>query len=215
MTTLSPELLKPFLNLPNAKITRIEIINDEIFIHVCAIEEKTNCHKCKKEIDKHYGKGQEIRLRHLPLLGYHVFIVITPNRYLCENCPDRTTTTQKFSWYREKAKATKMYEDYILLSMINNTIEDVSHKEAIGYAVIENIIDKNISPEINWNEITELNCIGIDEISLKKGHKDFVTVVSAFVNKKLKVIAVLKDRTKQVIKDFFSVFPRGYEKQST
>lgn len=214
MATLSPELLEPFLKLPNAKITRIETINDEIFIHVSAIEEKTNCHKCQKEIAKYYGKGQEITLRHLPLFGYEVFIVITPNRYLCENCPDRTTTTQKFSWYREKAKATKMYEDYILLSMINSTIEDVSQKENIGYAVIENIIDKNIEPEINWNEVSELNCIGIDEISLKKGHKDFVTIVSAFVNKKLQVIAILKDRTKQVIKDFFSVFPRGYEKLS-
>jgi transposase len=214
MTTFSPELLKPFLKLPNTEITEIEIINDEIFIRVCAIEEKTNCHKCQKEIDKYYSKGQEITLRHLPILGYNVFIVITPNRYICENCPDRTTTTQKFSWYREKAKATKMYEEYILLSLINSTIEDVSQKENISYAIIENIIDKNIAPEINWDEVTELNCIGIDEISLKKGHKDFVTVVSAFVNKKLKVIALLKDRTKQVIKDFFSVFPRGCEKQS-
>ena len=214
MTLLSPELLEPFLKLPNIKITEIKIINNEIFIHVCAIEEKTNCHKCGKEIDKYYAMGQEIKLRHLPILGQTVYIIIKPKRYLCEDCPDRTTTTQKFSWYREKAKATKMYEDYILLSLINSTIEDVSQKENIGYAVIENILDKNIDSEINWNEINELNCMGIDEISLKKGHKDFVTILSAFVDKKLKVIAILKDRTKQAIKDFFSVFPRGYEEQS-
>ncbi len=79
-------------------------------------------------------------------------------------------------------------------------------------SAIENILDKNIEPEINWDEITELNCIGIDEISLKKGHKDFVTVISAFVNQKLTVIALLKERTKEAIKDFFSVFLRGYEK---
>ena len=212
MTTFSPELFEPFLKLPNTKITAIEIIKEEIFIHVCAIEEKTNCHKCGKEINKYYGKGQEIKLRHLPLFGYTVYIIITPNRYLCENCPDRTTTTQKFSWYREKAKATKMYEEHILLSLINSTIEDVSQKENISYAIIENILDKNIEPEINWNEIDELNCIGIDEISLKKGHKDFVTVVSAFANKKLTVIAVLKDRTKQGIKDFFLSIPKRLQK---
>jgi transposase len=214
MTTLSPELLEPFLKLPNTKITAIEIINDEIIIHVCAIEEKTTCHKCGKEIDKYYAMGQEIKLRHLPLLGRTVYIIIRPKRYICNDCPDRTTTTQKFSWYREKAKATKMYEDYILLSLINSTIEDVSQKETISYAVIENILDKNIDSEINWDEITQLNCIGIDEIALKKGHKDFVTVVSAFVNKKLNVIALLKERTKEAIKDFFSAFPIGYEKQS-
>jgi hypothetical protein len=203
MTTFSPELLEPFLKLPNTKITAIEIINGEIFIYVCAIEEKTNCHKCGKEVDKYYGMGQEIKLRHLPVLGHIVYIIIQPKRYLCENCPDRTTTTQKFSWYREKAKATKMYEDYILLSLVNSTIEDVSQKENMSYAIIENILDKNIDSEINWNQISELNCIGIDEISLKKGHKYFVTVVSAYVNKKLTVIALLKDRTKEAIKDFF------------
>lgn len=46
-------------------------------------------------------------------------------------------------------------------------------------------------------------CLGIDEISLKKGHKDFVTIVSAVVDEKVKVIALLKDRKKQTIKDFF------------
>jgi transposase len=212
MNTLSPELLAPFLKLPNTQITAIEIINNEIFIHVCAIEEKTNCHQCGKEIDKYYGMGQEIKLRHLPILGHIVYIIIQPKRYLCENCPDRTTTTQKFSWYREKAKATKPYENHILLSLINSTIEDVSHKENLGYAVIENIIDKNIKPEINFNEITELNCIGIDEISLKKGHKHFVTIVSAFVNGILKVIGILKDRTKETIKEFFFSIPKRLRK---
>jgi transposase len=212
MTPFTPEFLEPLLNLPNIKITAIEIINNEVFIHVCAIEEKTNCHKCGKETDKYYGKGQEIKLRHLPILGYNVFIVITPNRYLCKNCPDRTTTTQKFSWYREKTKATKMYEEHILLSMINSTIEDVSHKENIGYAVVENIIDKNIASEINWDEIIDINCIGIDEISLKKGHKDFVAIISAFVNEKIKVLAVLKDRTKQAVKDFFLSIPKRLRK---
>jgi transposase len=203
INSLSPELLAPFLDLPNVRITAINQINNEILIYVTSTEDKAHCHKCGKPMEHFYGYAPEIKLRHLPILGHKVFIIIKPKRYLCQDHPEKTTTTQKLSWYRGKAKATNAYEDHILLSMINSTIEDVRHKEDIGYAVIENIIDKNITTEINWDEVKELNCIGIDEISLKKGHKDFVAIISAFVNGKLKVIAILKDRTKQVIKNFF------------
>jgi transposase len=208
MTALNLETIALLLNLPSIKVESFEIINNEIFIRVCAIDNKTHCHKCGKEVNKYYAKGQEIKLRHLPLFGYAVYIIITPNRYCCDNCPDRTTTTQKFSWYREKAKTTKMYENHILLNLVNSTIADVSQKENISYAVIENIVDKNIASEINWDEIEDLNCIGIDEISLKKGHKDFVTVISAFVDKKLTVIALLKKRTKEAVKEFFCSIPK-------
>jgi transposase len=99
--------------------------------------------------------------------------------------------------------------------MINSTIQDVACKEDIGYAVIENIIDKNICTEMNWDEIKSLNKIGIDEISLKKGHKDFVTIISAYINEEIRVIAILKDRKKKTVKDFFLSIPKRLRKTVT
>jgi len=201
INTLPPELFNHLLKLPNIEITSIEQINDEIFIYVSSIEETANCHQCEKEISTFYEFNPAIKLRHLSVLNYKCYIILKPKRFLCKSC--NKATTQSCCWYRRKAKATLEYENHILLSMINSTIEDVSQKEDISYAIIENIINKNISPEINWNEITQLNCLGIDEISLKKGHKDFVTIISADADGQRKVIAVLKDRKKQTIKDFF------------
>ncbi len=53
-----------------------------------------------------------------------------------------------------------------------------------------------------------MNKIGIDEIALKKGHKDFVTIVSAYIEGQLRIIATLKDRKKKTIKNFFLSIPK-------
>lgn len=201
ISIFSPELFSQLLNLPNIEVSSVEQVDDEFFIYVSSTEETTHCHHCGKEIDTFYGGNPEIKLRHLSILNYKCHIVIKPKRYLCKDCDK--TTTQSYCWYRRKAKATTEYENHILLMMINSTIEDISQKEDISHAIVENIINKNISPEINWSEINQLNCLGIDEISLKKGHKDFVTIISADVDGHRKVIAVLKDRKKQTVKDFF------------
>jgi len=54
--------------------------------------------------------------------------------------------------------------------------------------------------------------IGIDEISLKKGHKDFVTIITMRVGKEIRILAVLKDRKKETVKAFFSRIPTRLRK---
>ena len=149
----NPEFFINLLGIDNIEIINIEQIDDEIFIYVSSTEEHTNCHQCGKITNCSHGSAPEIKLRHLPIFKLKTYIIIKPKRYLCDDHSNKTTTTQKLSWYRERSTATYDYENHILLSMINSTIQDVSCKEEIGYAVIENIIDKNISSKMNWNEI--------------------------------------------------------------
>ena len=54
--------------------------------------------------------------------------------------------------------------------------------------------------------------IGIDEIALKKGHKDFVTIVTMRVGNTTRILAVLKDRKKETVKTFFSRIPTRVRK---
>jgi len=41
-----------------------------------------------------------------------------------------------------------------------------------------NIVDREIGNGVDWQEFDELHTLGIDEISIKKGHRDFATVVT-------------------------------------
>ncbi|HEX3766824.1 MAG TPA: helix-turn-helix domain-containing protein, partial [Puia sp.] len=130
-------------------------------------------------------------------------------RYSCEFCDDHPTTTEQYEWCDRNASTTKRLEEYLMRSLINSTIADVTRKEAVGERVIENILNRHIAKEIDWNQIKALNTIGIDEIAFKKGHHDYVTIVSAKVeeNSSPIVIGVLDNREKETVKTFLNSIP--------
>ena len=182
------ETLQTLLNLPDIAIDRVvlgERKTLKIYIH--STLDGTHCHCCGQPIDHHYGLGQEIELRHLPLGEYRVVLVLRPKRYQCRSCAGHPTTTQTLAWYTPRASVTKAFEQQMLLELINSTLEDVSRKQAIGVDALQGILDRNMAHEVDWETIETLEVIGIDEISLKKGHRDFVVVISAYVNETLQV----------------------------
>ena len=82
----------------------------------------------------------------------------------------------------------------------------------MGYESIMGIIDRYIRTEVNWESIRRVDVIGIDEIALKKGHKDFVTIVTMRVGNTTRILAVRKDRKKETVKTFFSRIPTRVRK---
>ena len=212
-TLISKELLIILLGLSDIEIIEISLkANRELHIYVKSQKDGCSCHRCGKAIDNYYGTGQEVILRHLDVFDYKTYIHIKSKRYYCPTCEGRPTTTQILDWYRAKSKYTKAYEESILLSLINSTIQDVCLKHEIGYDAIEGILDHYYKTTTDWASIKTLKIIGIDEISLKKGHKNFVTIMSAYIDKKLTVLAVLNGRTKEIVKAFFMSIPKRLRK---
>jgi hypothetical protein len=82
-------------------------------------------------------------------------------------------------WRERKSAHTKANEKHILLELIGSTVEAVSLKEGIGYETVMGIVRRSMSQEVDWAQFDRLDQMGLDEISLKKGHQDFVTIVSA------------------------------------
>ncbi len=202
------------LDLEDVKIETVEFTqNHEILITVRSTLDGAFCHQCGQNITDFYGYDREITLRHLSILGKQTFIKIRPKRYRCPYCQDRPTTTQKLEWYELRSLHTKAYETHILLSLVNSTVLDVSLKEVIGYEAVMGIVDRYVDKKVDWNEFKELPILGIDEIALKKGHRDFVTVITARLTEgKNRVLAILEDRQKATVKAFFSSIPMELRK---
>jgi transposase len=77
---------------------------------------------------------------------------------------------------------TKVYEKHILLALVNSTVQDVGLKEDRGYEAIMGLIQRSIQQEVDWDQLLFLDILGFDEISLKKGHANFVTIVTGRSN---------------------------------
>jgi len=197
------------LDIPDVPIENVTTNRlGHIEITVKSTVEGTPCHRCGKMTTKLYGEDREITLRHLPILGRKTFIHLRPKRYQCLYCHGNPTTTQTLFWYTPRSSFTKSYEKQILLSLVNSTVQDISIKEDIGYEAIMGIIDRYIERDINWADVTRLEVIGLDEISLKKGHRDFVAIITGRLETETVILGVLPDRKKATVKALLSGIPQ-------
>src|SRR3979490_2171325 len=133
---------------------------------------------------------------------------LRPKRYQCLHCDGNSTTTQTLAWYTPRSSFTKSYEKQILLSMVNSTVQDTSIKEDIGYEAIMGIIDRSIEREITWEDVPRFEVIGLDEISLKKGHRDFVAIITGRMETETVILGVLPDRQQATVKGFLCGIPQ-------
>ena len=198
------------LDIPDVQVVKVEQNErGECTITVESTLEGTRCRVCGRTITDLHGMDEAITLRHLPILGRPVYVRLRPNRYRCPDCEGGPTTTQQLSWYTAKSPHTKAYEKYSLLQLGHATIEDISMKEDLGAKAIEGLVERWISREVQWGEVKRVKILGIDEIALKKGHRDFVVIVTGkAASGEVKILAVLPDRKKQTVKQFLERRPR-------
>jgi len=202
-----PQIQIP-LDLPNVRVESYEQTNKGLVITVVSTSDTAVCRQCGRTIDKFHGYDKTITLRHLPIFDRPVWIRIRPKRFQCRSCDKGPTTTQRCEWYDSKSPHTKAYENWILRELINSTLSDISLKRDLSVECIEGILDRHIQRQVDWSAVPHLELLGIDEIALKKGHKDFVVIVSGLTAQREKyILAVLPDRKKETVKAFLKTLP--------
>ena len=184
----------PHVNVLDTKQTR----DGQFFITVESRKETTKCGICKQEIPCNYGHGENVILRHLPILGQATYIVIRPRRAQCATCLHQPTTTQKLSWYEQRSPHTKVYDQYLMKQLIGSCVKDVSLKEKVGYDAVLGALQREVDSEVNWDEIQNIGTLGIDEVAHKKGRKNYRAVITARQDDgTVIVLAVLNNRKKR------------------
>ena len=201
------------LNLPDTKIVKIdEAAPGRINIYIEITETHTCCHVCGKTITKRHGKDKERKVKHLPMIENEVFIVYQPNRYICDKCDNHPTTTATPSWHTQHSAYTNAYERRIIIDLVNSTLVDVAVKANLTTETVLGILDRLVAKEIDWSTIEYISALAIDEIALKKGYKDYVTMISCRVNGVIRILAVLEGRKKATVKAFLKSIPKKLKK---
>jgi transposase len=187
------------LDIPKVDVMGTNLTREGQFIITVESQEETViCGICQQTISCNYGHGQEIQLRHLPVLGYETYIAIRPRRGQCPTCLHQPTTTQQLEWYEPRSPHTKVYDRYLMKQLVHSTVADVSLKERVGYDAVLGVLGRQVPTTVNWDEIDNLGTIGIDEISLQKGHKSYRAVITARQDDgQVIILAVLTDRKKR------------------
>jgi transposase len=197
------------LDLPDVRVRQTELTNDgELILTVESTLTSTTCKRCGRTITERHGQDEPRLLRHLPILGRVVYIRIRPKRFRCPWCDGHPTTTQQLDWYDPNALHTKAYERHLMLQLVNSTLSDVEAKEDVTYDAVLGILDRWIAKQVDWDALPPFATMGIDEIALLKGHRDFVAVISAQTSQgDLYLLAVLPDRLKATVVAWLKTIP--------
>jgi transposase len=197
------------LNIPGIRVLSVRVEAHSITCEIESTQGYSLCHRCGQKATEFHGYDQALELRHLPLCGRPVILRLRPKRYRCRYCEGVVTTTERADWYDAKAGCTKAYAEFLLLELVNGTLQDVATKHSVTYDVVRGVLKRYVKGDIDWSQIKTLGLLGLDEISLLKGHSDFVTLVSAHDEQgKPIVLAVLKGREKQTLVDFLKTIPK-------
>ena len=197
------------LNLPDVRILSTQRTEQgHWLIRVESTLEGAQCRRCGREIRDLHGLDAVVRLRHLPLFDVPVFVEIRPKRYRCLFCSGNPTTTQRCAWYEPRSPNTKAYEQWALRMLINSTVADAARKLGVSEETIDGILDRWIERAVDWDAWERLGVIGLDEIALKRGHRDFVVLVTVPLEEGgVEIVAVLADRKKETVAAFLRAIP--------
>ena len=201
------------LDIPDLRVLQTDLTQaDEFILTVESTLESTTCRRCGRTITELHGLDKSRLLRHLPILGRPVYLRIRPKRFRCPFCDDHPTTTQELDWYDPNALHTKAYERHLILQLVNSTLTDVGAKEDVTTDALEGMLDRWVAGSCDWEVLKtlKLTTLGLDEIALLKGHRDFVAVISGRTEQgRLLLLAILPDRRKETILTWLKSIPSG------
>lgn len=210
-----PQVTIP-LDIPDVQVIKSEINSaNELIITVESTKTSTVCSRCGRVVRKFQGHDDWVKVRYLPVFGHPTYLRYRPKRYRCEYCDGQPTTTQRLDWHEPNSPNTYAYEEHILLQLVNSTVEDVAIKEKFSYDRVLGILERHILEEVDWSAYTRLGVLGLDEIALLKGHRNFVVIVTAKRNGRISLLGVLPDREKDTVVEFLRSIPERLKKTIT
>jgi transposase len=197
------------LDLPHVRVLKVEARKGGGWtISVESTLKTGRCERCGRENSVFHGYDDWVEVQHLPIFEQAVYIRYRPKRYACPFCEAHPTSQQELSWHRARSPYTKAFEDKLLKALIHSTVTDVSVKEGVSYDSMLGLVERRIRACVDWRRFKRLGIIGLDEVALKKGQRDYAVIVSAYLeNGDLALLGVLPDREKATVQAFLESIP--------
>lgn len=155
---------------------------------------ETKCDKCGQiEASEIRYKETVYVVRDLDVWGQPAFLVYRPPYHTCSRCGHRQHLLPPFK--RKDVTYTYRYEQFVLHLLIGSTEEEVARRVGISAETVGLIVENQLADKRPIDPERKITDVGLDEISLKKGHKLYVTLLTDLTDpKQPRLLAVAKGR---------------------
>jgi transposase len=152
------------------------------------------CPRCGT-ISHNIHDDEKRAVRHLDIWGKKCVIHFLSRRFKCDQCGQ--PFTENLAFVDPHRRQTIAFEHHIYESCISSNRKRVAIREGLSQSTVRDIFNRWTQYKINRSGNILTRVLGIDEISLKKRHKQYALVISDIGRKC--ILAVLPARDKAVL----------------
>lgn len=163
---------------PGVEITAYERYQDGHGFEVrWPLPERCRCERCGHEEKAHIEfKTTPQAIRDLDVWGQPGFWIYQAPFHRCGRCDYRQHLIPPFK--RKDVSYTYRFEHLVLRSLIGSTAEEVARRLGISAETVERIVAYQLAEERQIDPTRVITDIGLDELSLKKRHRLYVTLMT-------------------------------------
>jgi transposase len=141
------------------------------------LPELGRCERCEHEEPAHIEfKTTPQAIRDLDVWGQPSFWIYQAPFHRCGRCAYRQHIIPPFK--RKDVSYTYRFEQFVLRSLIGSTAEDVARRLGISAETVERIVEYQLTEDRRIDPTRVITDIGLDELSLKKRHRLYVTLMT-------------------------------------
>lgn len=147
-------------------------------------------------------------IRHLDVWGKQTFLHFLSRRFKCEQCG--RTFTEELPFLDSQRRQSVAFEKHVYQACLSSNFKAVAVREGLSQSTVKEIF--NFYAAMKHASIVShtIRVLGIDELSIKKRHRQFVLVLSD-IDRKC-ILAVLADREKKTLENWLEVLSRQEKK---
>lgn len=139
------------------------------------LPERCRCQRCGHEDRAHIEfKMTPQAVRDLDVRGQPSFWIYPAPFHRCARCDHRQHIIPPFK--RKDTAYTHRFEQFVLRSLIGSTAEDVARRLGISAETVGRIVEYQLAEDRRIDPERVIADIGLDELSLKKRHRLYVTL---------------------------------------
>jgi transposase len=186
--------LTQLLELPEFRITHIECEDDEVHLKCESCFEVAQCPRCD-HISTKVHQQKERRVRDLGFFGKRVWLYFSARRFDCEIC--ERPFTEVLPSIRHRRRQTQRYEEFVYEQCLRSDRKAVARQEHLSESTVKDIFIKWAKKATQLQKHRRVRVLGIDELALKKRHKQYVLILSDL--ERHCILAILPNRKKKTL----------------
>lgn len=184
------KLMTQLLNLPGMKVKNYQFIKQVgVTLYIENEAKAVSCPKCGKTTNKLHQNHRYV-VRDLPIMEQPVYLQINRRQMRCADCNHKFSEDLKA--IPKKRTYTKRFRQKILSEVVEGTISRTAKRYGVSEQEIETML-KDVEDTLLEKKPQGIKRLGIDEIAVVKGQKNYYTVFVDLDTGKL--VGLLNKRT--------------------